>query len=345
MQQCDETDLLEDVQSYDDVPDIQEKLEKLKALEKTLLERQEQLEDRKQQIRKEHQATHQISITEPDAFNMRHANGKQTLPAYNEQACVDSETHLIVAADTVQDRADFEQFSKQHKAVEENLDKDPERKYTADAGYHNLEQLDYIEEHQVDAVVYDPNPQHRSLKKTTPSVKELLKSGRQLERSDFIYDPQKDTYKCPSGQILNFSKKQNKGDTTKRLYQADNCDGCRLCKQCLPKNNELMAIKLKTTEAKERLNIRKTTVEPVFGNLKENLGFRRFSLRGLENVKSEFKLMAIAHNINKLFKILNIPMESIGELLSSLFARICLRTPTMKLSFCNTLCRGDFIII
>jgi transposase len=341
MKRCDESDQLEDEVASGDIQSIRKELQRLKDLEKTLIERKDELEQRKQQIKKEHQQTHQINITEPEAFNMRHANGKQTLPAYNTQAGVDSKTHLIVAADVVQDRADLAQFSVQHQAIENNLGKDPERRHTADAGYHNLDQLEYIEEHQIDAVVCDPNPQHRSLNKTLPTVKELLKSGRRLERSDFIYHSQKDTYECPSGQIIDFSHTQQKADKRIRLYKTSHCAGCLLCKQCLSKKNktkirkiqrderevlaEQMAIKLSTDEAKQRLIVRKTTVEPVFGNLKENLGFRRFSLRGLENVRNEFKLMATAHNINKLFKIMNTLITSVEEFLSSIFAPICLR--------------------
>jgi hypothetical protein len=41
-------------------------------------------------------------------------------------------------------------------------------------------------------------------------------------------------------------------------------------------------------------------VEPVFGNLKFNFGFTRFSLRGLAKVRGEFLLICIAHNLKKL---------------------------------------------
>jgi hypothetical protein len=81
---------------------------------------------------------------------------------------------------------------------------------------------------------------------------------------------------------------------------------------------EKMAMKRDTQEAKNRLYIRKITVEPVFGNLKENLGFRRFSLRGLRNVRNEFKLMAIAHNINKLYKIKEQVMDALEQSIVSL---------------------------
>jgi transposase len=44
-------------------------------------------------------------------------------------------------------------------------------------------------------------------------------------------------------------------------------------------------------------------VEPVFGNIKNNKGFKRFKLRGIENVSIEFGLLALAHNLAKLAKI------------------------------------------
>jgi hypothetical protein len=65
---------------------------------------------------------------------------------------------------------------------------------------------------------------------------------------------------------------------------------------------ERMSDKLKSENVKERLKRRAMTVEPVFGNLKENLGFRRFRLRGHNSAKGEFNLMCIGHNINILFK-------------------------------------------
>lgn len=46
---------------------------------------------------------------------------------------------------------------------------------------------------------------------------------------------------------------------------------------------------------------RKCTVEPVFGIIKQILGFRQFSLRGLENVNGEFNLVALAWNLKRMF--------------------------------------------
>ncbi len=47
---------------------------------------------------------------------------------------------------------------------------------------------------------------------------------------------------------------------------------------------------------------RKTTVETVFGNVKANLGFRRFSRRGLTATSSEWRLVCTVHNLLKIHR-------------------------------------------
>jgi transposase len=59
-------------------------------------------------------------------------------------------------------------------------------------------------------------------------------------------------------------------------------------------------IKLLKKEGRNEYKKRMHTVEPVFGNIKHNLGYRYFLLRGLNKVKGEFNLMCIAHNIKKI---------------------------------------------
>jgi len=65
-----------------------------------------------------------------------------------------------------------------------------------------------------------------------------------------------------------------------------------------------MQEKLQTEEAKNKYRKRKQTVEPVFGIIKSVLGFTRFHLRGIENVKNEWTLIALAHNCKRLPKLL-----------------------------------------
>jgi len=65
---------------------------------------------------------------------------------------------------------------------------------------------------------------------------------------------------------------------------------------------ERMARKLKTIKGRKIYSRRKHIVEPVFGQIKEIRGFRRFSFRGLKKVKAEWDLICLTHNLLKLFR-------------------------------------------
>ncbi len=65
-----------------------------------------------------------------------------------------------------------------------------------------------------------------------------------------------------------------------------------------------MRQKLDTPAGRRIYAKRKAIAEPPFGNIKHNLSFRQFLLRGLKKVKGEFILMAIVHNIKKIAKFL-----------------------------------------
>jgi transposase len=64
---------------------------------------------------------------------------------------------------------------------------------------------------------------------------------------------------------------------------------------------EAMAHRLTTPEGKKLYALRKQTVEPVFGIIKSVLGFRQFSMRGLDKVRGEWNLVTMAWNLKRLF--------------------------------------------
>jgi transposase len=70
---------------------------------------------------------------------------------------------------------------------------------------------------------------------------------------------------------------------------------------------EKMAHRLKTKTGRQLYKLRKQTVEPVFGIIKEVLGFRRFSLRGIEKVSLEWILVCVSYNLKRLFTLKNLP--------------------------------------
>ena len=63
-----------------------------------------------------------------------------------------------------------------------------------------------------------------------------------------------------------------------------------------------MKQKLQSEAGRAVYKMRKAIVEPVFGQIKECRHFRRFSLRGLENVQAEWTLVCLTHNLLKLYR-------------------------------------------
>jgi hypothetical protein len=61
-----------------------------------------------------------------------------------------------------------------------------------------------------------------------------------------------------------------------------------------------MAHTLKTKPGRARYGQRKCTVEPVFGIIKQIMGFRQFALRGLPATAGEWKLIALAYNLKRM---------------------------------------------
>lgn len=86
-----------------------------------------------------------------------------------------------------------------------------------------------------------------------------------------------------------------------RLAELRGIEPPALPEESTPK--ERMAHKLRTVKGRAIYRLRKMTVEPVFGIIKEVLGFRHFSLRGMEKVAGEWMLVCIGFNLKRLFSL------------------------------------------
>jgi len=120
-------------------------------------------------------------------------------------------------------------------------------------------------------------------------------------------------------------QRMNKAATSKRVsangyqshithYQAQRCDGCPLRGSCHQgKTNRIIQVNHRLNELKskaralltsqkgiEHRSNRPIEVEAVFGQLKSNNNFERFTMKGMDKVKLEFLLMAIGHNLRKM---------------------------------------------
>ena len=134
----------------------------------------------------------------------------------------------------------------------------------------------------------------------------------------FIYDETTDTYTCPQGQSLRFAQHQFANRAWNRVYRSPRavCLKCPAKKMCtsdgrrgrrivigphdlaLRRHREWMS----TDAAKREYQRRKYLVEPVFGIIKEQMGVRRFLLRGLPNVTAEWAALATAFNLRTLWR-------------------------------------------
>jgi len=181
----------------------------------------------------------------------------------------------------------------------------------ADAGYGSEENYTYLENEGSVAYV-----------KYSFFHKEQKKAYRNdpFRKENMAYNSERDCYICPAGCEINFTderhrKTANGYTTTIRRYGCSNCDGCSLRESCVRRggknktlqvNATLDALQQKARElllSEEGVKLRKrrsTDVETVFGNIKQNLKFKRFSLRGLEKVSLEWGWVALGHNMRKL---------------------------------------------
>jgi transposase len=305
-----------------DLRGLQKKIARLQKLERTLKERQEQQERQRVQLQAKDRKKHRINVVEPDARHMNPVNGRLSIPAYNTQVSVDTRSQFIVAADVCDERTDQKQFSEQHQQAEHNLGADEKRQYVADAGYHSLNQLAYVQTHQVDAVIADPRPERRDI-----APRNTERGQRRIfDRGMFSYEAKTDSYRCPGGKALRYWHTESHRGRKRRVYQAEACVGCPMRSECIRSANpkrrrtivrdtqerlaEAMLQKARSPDGRHRMDLRKASSEPVFGNLKSNLGFRRFRLRGMSKVKGEFILMCIGHNLSKLYQAMKNPMPS-----------------------------------
>jgi len=71
-----------------------------------------------------------------------------------------------------------------------------------------------------------------------------------------------------------------------------------------------MAEALAKPENRKLYRKRKSTVEPVFGQIKEARGFRQFSFRGIEAVRAEWRIVALCHDLLKLFTYRQAPQPA-----------------------------------
>lgn len=251
-----------------------------------------------------------FSKTDPDATFMRmkedHMRNGQLKPGYNVQ--IGTENQFVVGYSLHQRPTDTRCLIPHLEQLRTAIGTIPET-VIADAGYGGEENYAYLADKQCTAVVkYNTFHQEQSAA--------WRKDVSKLE--NWSYHEAEDMWMCPNGRWLTFqresARKTDSGYTIRvRHYRNPDCGECPLKAQCTQAagNREIRVsipyLRLKQ-QAKELLQseegrhlsvLRMTEPESVFGQVKNNRGFRRFLLRGLPKVSLEVGWLCLAHNLLK----------------------------------------------
>lgn len=255
------------------------------------------------------QEQERVNLTDGDSVLMKSRQG--IVAGYNAQAMVSplesgtSETTglLITAAEVVRDAHDYGQLVPMVEQAEEMTGEQAEVTL-ADGGYHSGPNLEVCAQRK--QVVIMPEAQQQALEQP-------------YHKDRFLYDEATDSYTCPQGQRLRFTRVKRTRGTPMRVYRASGavCVGCPAFGRCTRDRRHGRALEIgpyevilrshrkwmATDEAKAAYKRRKELPEPVFGILKEQQGARRFLLRGLTSVRAEWNLLATAFNLRTLWQV------------------------------------------
>ena len=231
-----------------------------------------------------------LSLTDPESRMMKTAKSFVE-PSYNAQISV-SRNRIIISNDVCQDGHDAHQFIPQVRNIKENIKLKRNTKIGLDCGYSDGDNIKFAEDNRID--LYVPS---------RAQAQEFDGKEQTLNHDKYRYDEKKD-------EII------SEGHRYKRSGFYIRKDGKKIwtfyCKE-LKKKKDIpyffkerlrMKSKMDKPESRKVYGLRKITVEPVYGNLKQNLDFREFLLRGLDNVKIEMNIARIAHNLQKIWRLM-----------------------------------------
>jgi transposase len=286
-------------------PDDKKLAKAVKKMEKDYLPRQKKYEEQE----KIFQGRNSYSKTDPAATFMRmkedHMKNGQLKPGYNVQ--IGTENQFVVGFSVHQRPGDSGCLIPHLEGLKEQLGQLP-RNVIADAGYGSEENYVFLDEEGVEAYV----------KYTSFHLEQKKRRKDRFRAASFSYDESRDEFICPADRRLTYQhtrpyQTENGFQTELRVYECVDCRGCAMKSQCTrSKGNRRIrtSFRWRDLQQKAAQNLtsdhglrlrskRPVEAESVFARLKQNWGFRRFLMRGLEKVEVEWGLLCIAHNLAK----------------------------------------------
>lgn len=244
----------------------------------------------------------QVSLTDPDARAM--VTGPKTTVGYNAQVAVDAKHKLIVEQHVTNAATDMGLLADTARAARETLD--VERiDAVADMGYYKGEDIEACEASGI--TPYVARPERGS----------AVANGR-FPKERFTYDPAADAYHCPGGRLLDTRYRSvTRGHVSIQYSSPAACAACTIRARCTGgrwrrinrwENEAVLERMARRLAARPGiLNVRRETVEHPFGSIKQWMNQGAFLMRGLEKVRAEFSLTALAYNLRRAITIIGIP--------------------------------------
>jgi hypothetical protein len=171
----------------------------------------------------------------------------------------------------------------------------------ADRGYFKSEEILACHEAGISVIV------------PKPVTSSATAHGR-FSRADFIYDAERDEYRCPAGERLAWRCVTIARGLSRHRYWSLNCQSCATKAQCTPSQERrvarwehediLEAMQTRLDHAPEMMRVRRQTVEHPFGTIKSWMGATHFLTRTLERVSTEMSLHGLACNLKRVMKLL-----------------------------------------
>ena len=236
----------------------------------------------------------QLSMTDSEARLMKSRQGTQV--CYNAQIAVDSKHKLIAAIDVSNDLTDQRQLSNMSTEAKQTLGVEKLEVIT-DRGYYNNEEVKKCEEAGITVYMDKPKAARRNGKYT---------------RDEFIYKADKDVYICPAGEELTYLTTEKYRGL--KHYTTNKCVSCEVKKECtdsregrtierLLNEDWLERMVKRARDNPQKMKQRKELAEHPFGTIKRNMNQGAFLMKGLDKVKGEFSLTALAYNMKRAIKV------------------------------------------
>lgn len=262
----------------------------------------------------------QLNLTDRDAKEMKTSSGSKSF-CYNAQAVVDAEAQIIVGAKVSSESTDHHLLTEMIEEAVSNTDKVCEESL-ADGGYFSGEELQQAEDKGYSVLVNmsdEIKGKSKCIKVSgegeNDSAGEVVRV-LSFDKRAFFYDEGKDIYICPVKKELTFERVNNSNSKPYpvRIYRCRHHKGCKYKEFCSkdkrgrsiersPYEKAIDAQIKKQEDGNNRslLRKRKHIVEPVFGWIKSNNKFFRWTYRGLESVEAQWQLICTVTNLKTLY--------------------------------------------